>query len=196
MPEILLTFAPTIDKNYNNMKNLFFLFLPLLVISCKGVEQHRTGIEELSTNWDATTKNVTDFQAMVSTDLTNYTKALAAMQPDDAARAKMTPDQVTTWEASQKTVTDALGGYAALQQTVNDFTTTWSEKSAEVAALKEGLANGKIEGDVNAKLTELNAMNATANENLAAWKSTYATVKGSVDAAMAGLQQGSTMMIK
>ena len=176
------------------MKNLFFLFLPLLVISCKGVEQHRTGIEELSANWDTTTKNVTDFQAMVSTDLTNYTKTLAAMQPDEASRAKMTPDQVTTWEASQKTVTDALGGYAALQQTVNDFTTTWSEKSAEVAALKEGLANGKIEGDVNAKLTELNTMIATANENLAQWKSTYATVKGSVDASMAGLQQGSALM--
>ena len=175
------------------MKNLFFFLLPLLLISCKGVEQHRGAIDKLSADWDATTKALTDFQAVVSADMTNYTKALAAMQPPDAARATMTPEQVTAWEASQKTVTDALGGYAPLQKTINDFMATWSEKSAEVTALKDGLAAGKIEGDVNAKITELNGMIATANENLSSWKATYSTIKGSVDAAMAGLQQGAIM---
>jgi hypothetical protein len=173
------------------MKNLFFfLLLPLLVFACKGVEQHRAGIEELSGNWDNTTKSLTDFQAMVSSDLTNYTQALAGMQPDDATKVKMTPAEVTAWEASQKTVTDALGAYAPLQKTINDFMATWSEKSAEVTALKDGLAAGKIEGDVTAKMTELNGMIATANENLTAWTASYATIKGSVDAAMASLQQG------
>ena len=174
------------------MKNLFFFLLPLLVFACKGVEQHSTAINELSTNWDNTTKSLTDFQAMVSNDLTNYTQALAAMQPDDATKAKMKPEQVTTWEASNKAVTDALGAYAPLQKTINDFMATWSEKSAEVTALKDGLAAGKIEGDVNAKITELNAMIATANENLTAWTASYATVKGGVDAAMASLKQGAT----
>ena len=172
------------------MKKLFFFLLPLLVFACKGVEQHRASIEELSTNWDATTKAVTDFQAMISSDFTNYTQALAAMHPDDMTRAKMTPDQVTAWEASQKTVTDALGAYAPLQKTVSDFVATWTEKSQEVTALKDGLAAGKIEGDVNAKVTELNGMIATANENLNSWKAQYATIKGNVDAAMAGLHQG------
>lgn len=174
------------------MKKLLFFLLPLLVFACKGVEQHRAGIEELSTNWDNTTTAITDFQAQVSSDLTNYTKALAAVQPDEASRAKMTPEQVTVWEASQKTVTDALGAYAPLQKTVNDFAATWSEKSAEVTALKDGLASGKIEGDVDAKLAELNAMIATANENLTAWKASYATIKGSVDSAFAGLRQGTS----
>jgi hypothetical protein len=162
----------------------------LLVFACKGVEQHRTSIEELSTNWDATTKAVTDFQAMVSSDFTNYTQALAAMHPDDATRAKMTPAEVTAWEASQKTVTDALGAYAPLQKTISDFVATWTEKSQEVTALKDGLAAGKIEGDVNAKVTELNGMIATANENLNSWKAQYATIKGNVDAAMAALKPG------
>jgi len=172
------------------MKNLFFFLLPLLLLSCKGVEQHRAAIEELSGNWDATTTAITDFQATVSNEFTAYTQALAAMHPDDAARAKMTPAQVTAWEASQKTVTDALGAYAPLQKTVSDFVATWSEKSQEVTALKDGLTAGKIEGDVNAKITELNAMIATANENLASWKTQYAAIKGNVDAAMAGLRQG------
>jgi len=176
------------------MKKLSLFLLPLLMFACKGVEQHRASITELSTNWDNTTKAITDFQAMVSADLTNYTKALAAMQPDEASRAKMKPEQVITWEASQKTVTDALGAYAPLQKTINDFVGTWSAKSAEVTALRDGLEKGKIEGDVNAKVTELNAMIATANENLNAWKASYSTIRGSVDAAFAGLQQGSGLM--
>jgi hypothetical protein len=40
----------------------------------------------------------------------------------------------------------------------SEFVATWSEKSAEVTALKDGLAAGKIEGDVTAKLTGPNAL--------------------------------------
>lgn len=170
------------------MKNLFFLLLPLLILSCKGVEQYRAPVDELSTNWDNTTKAITDFQGMVSSDLTSYTQALAKMQPDDATKAKLKADQVAAWETAQKAVTDALGAYAPMQKTINDFVKTWSEKSAEVTALKDGLAAGKIEGDVNAKITELNAMVAAGNENLTAWKASYATVKSSVDAAFNNLQ--------
>ena len=173
------------------MKKLFLFLLPaLLLVACKSAEKHREPVMKLSSEWDATTKDITDFQATVSADLTNYTKTLAAVQPDDATRAKLTPQQVTVWEASQKTVTDALGSYAPLQKTINDFVATWSQKSAEVTALKDGVEKGKLDGDVDAKIAELNAMNATARENLNAWKASYATIKGSVDASMASLQQG------
>lgn len=171
------------------MKKLFLFALPLLMISCKGVEQHRAGIEELSGNWDNTTKAVTDFSGMVSSDLTNYTKALAGTQLDPAVASKLTPAQTTSLEAAQKSVTDALGAYAPLQQTINDFATTWTEKSAEVTALKDGLAAGKIEGDVTAKLAELNGLVVTANENLTAWQGTYGTIKGGVDTAMSSYTQ-------
>ena len=99
----------------------------------------------------------------------------------------MKPEQVTAFKASQQAVTEALGGYAPLQQNINDFVKTWSEKSAEVTALKDGLAAGKIEGDVTAKLAELNGLVATAGENLTAWQGTYGTVKGGVDKAMGDL---------
>src|SRR4026207_2318809 len=101
------------------MKKLFFFILPLLVLSCKGVEQYRAGIEELSGNWDTTTKAVSDFSAMVSTDMTNYTKALGTMQVDDATAAKLKPEQVQAWEAAQKGATDALSAYTPLQKTIN-----------------------------------------------------------------------------
>jgi hypothetical protein len=173
------------------MKKLFLFALPLvLLVACKGVEQYRAGIEELSGNWDTTTKAITDFAGMVSSDMTNYTQAAAAMPMlDEATAKKMKPEQTAAIDAAKKGVTDALAAYAPLQQTVNDFIKTWSEKSAEVTALKDGLAAGKIEGDVAGKLTELNAMVTTGNENLKAWQASYATVKGGVEAAMANLKQ-------
>lgn len=171
------------------MKKLFLFALPLLLISCKGVEQYRAGIEELSGNWDNTTKAVTDFSGMVSNDLTSYTQALAGVKLDDTVAKKLKPEQTAAWEAAQKAVTDALGAYAPLQQTINDFATTWTEKSAAVTALKDGLAAGKIEGDVTAQLTELGALVTTANDNLKAWQGSYGTVKGGVDTAMSALTQ-------
>ena len=176
------------------MKKLFFFLLPLLVLSCKGVEQYRAGIEELSGTWDSTTKAVSDFSGMVGADMTNYTKVMASMQVDDATAKKLKPDQVKAWEAAQKGVTDALGAYGPLQKTIGDFVKTWTEKTADVNALKDGLAAGKIEGDVNAKLTELKAMVTTANENLTAWKASYTTVKNGVAAALTSLQQTYTSL--
>jgi len=171
------------------MKKLILFALPLLMISCKGVEQYRAGIEELSGNWDTTTKAVTDFSGMVSGDLSNYTKALAGVQLDEMTAKKLKPEQTAAWDAANKAVTDALGGYAPLQQNINDFVTTWTEKSAAVTALKDGPAAGKIEGDGTAQLAELGTMVTTANENLTAWTGSYATVKGGVDTAMSALTQ-------
>lgn len=176
--------------NKKLMKQLILFILPVLMIACKGVEQHRANIEELSADWETTTKEITDFQAQVSNDFTQYNQALAAIHPDDATRAAMTPDQVTAWEASQKPATDALNAYPPFQKKISDFMTTWTEKSEEVTALKDGLASGKIEGDVDARIADLRAMITTANENLTSWKAEYATIKGNVDSAFSGLRQG------
>ncbi len=171
------------------MKKLFLFALPLLLISCKGVEQHRAGIEELSGNWDNTTKSITDFAGMVSSDLTGYTRALAGVRLDDAVAKKLKPEQTAAFASAQEAVTKALSGYAPLQQSINDFVKTWTEKSADMTALKDGLAAGKIDGDVNAKTAELNDMIATGNNNLKDWQGSYASIKGGVDSAMAALTQ-------
>ena len=171
------------------MKKLLLFALPLLMISCKGVEQYRAGIEELSGNWDNTTKAVTEFSGTVSSDLTNYTQALAGVKLDEMVAKKLKPEQTAAWDAANKAVTDALGAYAPLQQNINDFVATWTEKSASVTALKDGLAAGKIEGDVTAQLADLGGMVTTANDNLKAWQGTYGTVKGGVDTAMSALTQ-------
>jgi hypothetical protein len=171
------------------MKKLFLFVLPLLMVSCKGVEQYRAGIEELSGNWDNATKAVTDFSGMVSNDLTNYTTALANVKLDDAVAKKLKPEQMTAFESAQKAVTDALAAYPAFQTTINDFATMWTEKSAAVTALKDGLAAGKLEGDVTGQLAELGTMVTTANDNLKAWTESYGAIKGGVDTAMGSLTE-------
>lgn len=171
------------------MKKLFLFVLPLLMVSCKGVEQYRTGIEELSGNWDNATKAVTDFAASVSTDLTNYQTAFAGVQLDEMVAKKLKPEQTTAFDAAKQAVADALAAYAPFQQTINDFATTWTEKAASVTALKDGLAAGKLEGDVNAQLTELGTMVTTANDNVKAWTESYGAIKGGVDTAMGTLTE-------
>ena len=169
------------------MKKLFLFALPLLFVACKGVEQYRAGIEELSGKWDATTKSVTDFAGMVSTDRTNYTQAAAAITVDEATAKKLKPEQTASLDASRAAVTSAIEAYGPLQQSINDYVNKWAEKSAEVTALKDGLAAGKVEGDVAAKLTELNAEVAAAEENVKAWQASYATVKSAVESALSNL---------
>lgn len=171
------------------MKKLILFVLPLLIISCQGVEQYRAGIEELSGNWDNATKAVTDFAGTVSTDLTNYQTALAGVVIDDAMAKKMKPEQKAAVDAAKKAVEDALAGYAPFQQTINDFASTWTTKAADVTALKDGLAAGKLEGDVAGKVTELGTMVTTANDNVKAWTESYTALKGGVDAAMTSLTQ-------
>lgn len=172
------------------MKKLFFFALPLfLFVACKGVEQYRSGIEELSGNWDTTTKAITDFAGMVSNDMTNYTQNVAGMTMDEAAAKKMTPDQMTAIENAKKGVTDALAAYVPFQQTINDAVKTWAEKSAELTTLKDELAGGKIEGDPTARVTELNNMVTKTNEDLKAWEATYSTIKGGVEGALTTLKQ-------
>ncbi len=167
------------------MKKLFLFALPLLLVSCKGVDQYRAGIEELASNWDTTTAAVTEFSGMLSTDLSNYTNSFAAMQPEEAALASLKPEQKEAIETSRSAVMEALKAYPALQKNVTDFVATWTEKSAMLTSLKDGLAAGKIEGDVTGQLSELSGLVTTANENLESWKGTHTTIQTSVRDAMA-----------
>ncbi len=172
------------------MKKLFFLFaLPLLLVSCKGVEQYKAGIDELATDWDQTTTAITDFSGMVSADLTKYTQSLSDMQLDETAAAKLKPEQTEALDQAKMAVVNALGAYPPLQKNIQEFVSTWTDKSAAVTALKDGLAAGKIEGDVPAQISELSGLVTTANENLTSWKGTYDTIKGGVDTAMGSLNE-------
>jgi hypothetical protein len=166
------------------MKKLFFLALPLLLLSCKGVEQYRAGIEELAGNWDSTTEALTEFSAMLSGDLSNYANSFAAMQPDETALATLKPEQKEAFETSRDEVMTALKAYPELQTTIKSFVDTWTERSGVLTTLKDGLAAGKIEGDVTAQLSDLSSLVTTANENLDSWKGSHEAIQATLRSAM------------
>jgi hypothetical protein len=166
------------------MKKLLFLVLPLFFFSCKGTEQYRAGIEELSGSWESATTSLTDFSSMVSGEFAKYTNSIAGMQPDEATLAGMEPEQRDAVENTRMTVIEALKGYPALEKNIKGFVNIWTEKSEMLTSLKDGLSAGKLEGDVSEKLSELSALVTTANENIDTWKGTHDMIKSNVQEAM------------
>lgn len=166
------------------MKKLLFLLLPVVLFSCgKGVEQYRAGIETLATDWDATTSAVTEFTNTLNSDLSSFSQLAGSLRLSDEVQSKLKPEQATQWQEAQAAFTQALQGFAPIRTQVAEFSKAWGEKAAEVQALKDGLAAGKIEGDVNAKVTELTALVAQAKEQLAGWQTAHAAAKAATQTA-------------
>lgn len=166
------------------MKKLLFLLLPVVLFSCgKGVEQHRASIETLATDWDATTSAVTEFQNTLNGDLSSFSQLAGSLRLGDDVKMKLKPEQVAQWDASQGAFTQALQGFAPIRTQVAEFSKAWGEKAVEVQALKDGLAAGKLEGDVNAKVAELSALVAQAKEQLAGWQAAHAAAKSATQTA-------------
>lgn len=178
------------------MKNLLLFVLPLLLFSCKpGVEAHRKAIEELGTSWDGATKSVIGFSEGLTADMTKYTEAAASLMLDSVATSKLKGDAATQWTAAttayKAATTDA---FAPAQAELNDFVTMWTEKSSAITALKDGLAAGKIEGDVAAQVAELSGLVTQANEKVAAWTAKKTELNTAADAALEGLKKAYEMV--
>jgi hypothetical protein len=71
---------------------------------------------------------------------------------------------------------------------VAEFTKSWQEKAAEVQALQDGLAAGKLEGNVETQVADLNALVTQANESLTSWKTAHAAAKTRAQAAADSLK--------
>ncbi len=172
------------------MKQLFALALPLLLLSaCNSVEKHRASIETLSTQWDEATSSVTEFAGMLQTEQANFQQSVTGMQVSEDVLAKVKDaakkDAITQGYAALQSAGTSMGSISA---EVANFVTGWTEKAAEVNALKEGLANGKLEGDVPAKVAELTAMVTDATSKLTTWKEQFEQAKSTLAAQQADYQ--------
>jgi hypothetical protein len=168
------------------MKKVLLFALPLFLFSCKsGVETHKAAIEELGTNWDAATASVTGFAESLTKDVTTYTEAAASLSLNEAATAALKGDAAKKWaEATAAYKAATTDAYAPVQAELNDFVTLWTEKAAGVTALKDGLAAGKIEGDVAAQVAELSGLVTQATEKVTAWTAKQAELKTAADSAL------------
>lgn len=158
-------------------KVLTFAAFALILAACNSVAKFKPQIEELAKTWDSTTSQVTEFATTVKTEQSNWMNAMNTMQVapeamakwDDAAKAKYT--EITT---AAQTSTTSLSGIAT---ELDGFVSSWTEKSNEMKALNDGLAAGKIEGDVSAKVADLTAASTDAASKLEGWKAKFEEVK-------------------
>ncbi|MBK9735617.1 MAG: hypothetical protein IPO92_11870 [Saprospiraceae bacterium] len=180
------------------MKKLLLFALPLFLFSCKsGVDAHKAAIEELGTNWDAATAAVTGFSEGLTKDVTGYTEAAAAMTLSEDAVKALKPDMAAKYaEATAAYKAATVDAYAPIQTELNDFVTMWTEKAAGVTALKDGLAAGKIEGDVAAQIAELSGLVTQGTEKVTAWTAKQAEVKTAADSALGMLKSAYEMVAK
>ena len=179
------------------MKNLLLLVLPFVLFSCKsGVEAHKAAIEELGTNWDAATTAVTGFSEALTAEVNSFNAVKESTTLTEDAMKMLKGDAATKYTEAAQAFNDATAGYGAIQSELSAFVTTWTEKAAAVTALKDGLAAGKIEGDVPAQITELSDLVTKANESLTAWQAKQAEVKAASDAAAEALKAAYEMVKK
>lgn len=159
------------------MKNtLFFLFI-ISLIACNSIEQYRTGIEELGTKWDTTTQSINDLVASVQAEASNHANAIAGIQIDEKAFGKLKADDQAAITSSKESAMSAGAGFESLLTELNTVISEMTEKTAALTALKDGLASGKIEGDVAAQLAELSSFVDNVQGKLGGWADTFNTVK-------------------
>jgi hypothetical protein len=172
------------------MKNLILFIFPLFIISCKpGVEAYRAQIEELTTNWDNTTKSVTDFANNLTTEISVYSNTSSTMTLAEDVMKSLKPDMAAKYTEATTAFSAATAAYGPIQAELGEFTKMWVEKSAGINALKEGLANGKIEGDVKMQIADLTALIAQATEKMSGWQGKQAETKAAAEAATAKLKE-------
>ena len=167
------------------MKNLLVLFVFVSLVSCKGVEQYKGAIEELSGKWDAATTAVTDLSKMVMGEEASMTDMLAGMALDPEVLAKLKPEDQEKITSSQATCVQAGAGYKNLSSEIASFVSEWTTKGEMLTTLKDGLAAGKIEGDVTSQIADLTTSATDAMAKVEGWKSAFETVKKGCDDNMA-----------
>ena len=159
-------------------KVLSFVAIALVFASCNSVAKFKPAIDELAKTWDATTSQVTDFATSVKTEQSNWANAATAMTVAPEAMAKWDAAGKAKYAEIQAAAAGSTTGIAGIASELDGFVSSWSEKSNALKGLTEGLAAGKIEGDVTAKIADLTAAATDATSKLGTWKTKFDEVKG------------------
>lgn len=170
------------------MKNLIVLFTLVSLISCKNsVETYRAGIEELASNWDATTASVTEFAGQVQAAASGQTEKLASMVIEESVFSKLKPEAQAKFNDAKMAAESTTSGYSNILSDLNSFVTDWTANAAQLTTLKDGLAAGKIEGDVAAQIASLTSMVTDGQAKLESFKGAFGTAQNAATTATDGL---------
>lgn len=150
------------------MKNLLAIAVfALFLSSCNNVAKYAESINGLSTNWDAATNAATELVNKVNEaqEIFNNNKAQMAIP-----EGMEVPEEQAAQLNNLKNQYMGYGEqFSAISSEVSGFVSSWQEKAQEMTALKDGLAAGKIEGDVQAKVDELKGQVEEATTKVGTW---------------------------
>ncbi len=135
------------------MKNLFVLVLAAVtLVSCNNVEQHRTAIEEVSTMWSDFNPKMDALSQKCAT-LNSSLKAMGSMVVE--VTEDMDEGAVEAAQSINKEYKESAMKVTSMTEEVNTFVTGMMVNDTKVQSLVDGLAAGKIDGDVDAMIAEV-----------------------------------------
>ena len=160
-------------------KVLAFAAFALIFGACNSVEKFKPQIDELAKTWDSTTSQVTEFATSVKTEQSNWANASTTLALAPEALAKLDEAGKAKYAEIQTAAQNSTTGISAIATEVDSFVSSWTEKSNAMKTLTDGLAAGKIEGDVAAQIADLTAASTDAASKLSNWKTKFDEVKAS-----------------
>ncbi|MBK9222245.1 MAG: hypothetical protein IPO16_08995 [Saprospiraceae bacterium] len=160
------------------MKKFIAILVPVLfVIACKNVEQFRAPIEALSADWEKATTSVTEAGSMLGAAQASLAALKDSLVVDPKMAAKMKPEVIASMDSMKIAFNSQIEGITGLASEVTSFATSWQEMSGKLASLKDGLAAGKLEGDVMAQVNELKSAVMDASTKADGWKNKLESAK-------------------
>ncbi len=160
------------------MKKVFaFTAFALIFAACSNVAKFKPMIEELAAKWDSTTTSITDLANMMKSEQANWMNAVNGMQVAPEAMAKWDDAAKAKYNEIQTAAQTSTTNFSGIASDLDAFVSSWGEKSKEVQALKDGLAAGKLEGDVQAKIAELTAAATDATTKVSDWQAKFNEIK-------------------
>ncbi len=158
-------------------KVLAFAAFALIFAACSNVAKFKPMVEELASKWDSTTAGVTEFATAVKSEQSSLMNTVNEMQVAPETMEKWGDDAKAKYSEIQNAASASTSNLAGLSSELDAFVTSWAEKSQEVKALQDGIAAGKLEGDVATKIADLTASANDATTKLDGWKAKFEEAK-------------------
>jgi len=158
-------------------KVLFVAVAGLLLAACNNVEQFRAPIESLTTQWDSTTNVVTNFATLLDQEIANAQAQAAGFTLSEDMMKKLKEEQKARLAELGSQYQQESQGLNAIKSDLEAFVQSWTEKSNTLTSLKDGLANKKLDENVEATISELQTAVSDAGTQVASWTERLNTVK-------------------
>ena len=141
----------------------------LLLVACNNVKKYEVPIQTLASQWDSTQTVVGNFAALLNQEIQNAQNMQAGMQLPEDATKKMKEEAMGKLQELQASFQSQANVLAEINNEVAAFVASWDEKGQSLTALKDGLAAGKLDKEVDTTISDLQTVVSDAGAKVASW---------------------------